>query len=223
MFCFVLFCFVLFLPVKDFLLTRLFSIGGIDFNRDSNIEARPMIVPDQRTIISDFVFDYEEKLVYFYCQTSQMIYSSKMDGEKNLTNPRSIAVDLRAGVRFLFLTYWDKNSRIARCSIDGQQRLSIVNDTIQMPLGLTFDLICEVVYFTNHHLNCIEVYDSNSNEIRRLNRFEHGIKAQKHKKILSRLNILHVKISNKVYQPLGLQNQDVYYELDSLSKSTDQA
>jgi hypothetical protein len=70
------------LAVKDFLLlTRLFSIRAIDFNRDSNIEARPAIVPDQRTIISDSVFDYEQKIVYLYSQRQQMIYSSKMDGE----------------------------------------------------------------------------------------------------------------------------------------------
>jgi len=68
--------------VKEFLLlTRLFSIRAIDFNRDSNIEARPSIVPDQRTIISDSTFDYEQKIVYFYSQRQQMIYSSKMDGE----------------------------------------------------------------------------------------------------------------------------------------------
>ena len=71
-----------YLVVKDFLLlTRLFSIRGIDFNRDSNIEARPAIVPDQRTIISDSIFDYEQKIVYFYSQRQQMIFSSKMDGE----------------------------------------------------------------------------------------------------------------------------------------------
>ncbi|CAF4051049.1 unnamed protein product, partial [Rotaria sordida] len=70
-------------PVKDFLLlTRLTSVRGIDFNRDSSVEARPPIVPDRRTAISDSVFDYEEKIVYFYSQRSQMIYSSKMDGEK---------------------------------------------------------------------------------------------------------------------------------------------
>ncbi|CAF5169257.1 unnamed protein product, partial [Rotaria sp. Silwood1] len=69
--------------VKDFLLlTRLTSIRGIDFNRDSTIEARPPIVPARRTTISDSVFDYEEKTVYFYGQRSQMIYSSKMGGEK---------------------------------------------------------------------------------------------------------------------------------------------
>jgi hypothetical protein len=71
--------------VKDFLLlTRLFSIRAIDFNRDSNIEARPPIVPDQRTVISDSVFDYEQKIVYFYSQKQQMIYSSKMDGESKI-------------------------------------------------------------------------------------------------------------------------------------------
>ncbi len=71
--------------MKDFLLlTRAFSIREIDFNRDSSIEARPPIVPDQRTFISDSVFDYEQKLVYFYSQRQLMIYSSKMDGESKL-------------------------------------------------------------------------------------------------------------------------------------------
>lgn len=71
-----------FLGVKDFLLlTRSFSIRAIDFNRDSNVEARPSIVPDQQTFITDSTFDYEQKTVYFYSQREQMIFSSKMDGE----------------------------------------------------------------------------------------------------------------------------------------------
>jgi hypothetical protein len=120
--------------------------------------------------------------------------------------------------------------------MDGQQRTSIVNDSIQMPIGLTLDLIREEVYFTDHHLNYIEVvnyngenrrkllanthflhgpmsltlfenylywFDANSNEVRRLNRFERGIKAQKHERILSRIGINHMKISHQIYQPLG--------------------
>jgi hypothetical protein len=163
---------------------------------------------------------------------------------ENLTNPWSIAVDPRAGVRFLFLTDWGKNPRIERCSMDGQQRLSIVNDSIQMPLGLTLDLIREEVYFTDHHLNYIEVvtyngekrrkilanthflhgpisitlfenylywFDSNSNEVRRLNRFEHGVKAQKHERVLSRTGINHLKISHQVYQPLGKKLQKIFF------------
>lgn len=71
-----------YLAVKDFLLlNRLNSIRAIDFNRDSNIEARPPIVPDRRTYIADSVFDFEEKVVYFFGSRTQMIYSSKMDGE----------------------------------------------------------------------------------------------------------------------------------------------
>lgn len=75
----------MFLGVKDFLLlTRLFSIRAIDFNRDSNVEARPSIVPDQQTFITDSTFDYEQKTVYFYSQRQQMIFSSNMDGESKL-------------------------------------------------------------------------------------------------------------------------------------------
>ena len=74
------------LAVKQFLLlSRVYSIRAIDMNRDSNIEARPPIVPNRRMIISDSVFDYEQKLIYFYSQTTQMIYSSKMDGESKFT------------------------------------------------------------------------------------------------------------------------------------------
>jgi hypothetical protein len=68
--------------IEDFLLlTRIYSIRAIDFNRDSNIEARAPIVPNRRDIIADSVFDYEQKLVYFYSQTSQMLFKSNMDGE----------------------------------------------------------------------------------------------------------------------------------------------
>ncbi len=73
--------------VKDFLLlSRLFSIRAIDFIRDSTIEARPPIVPDQSTFISDSVFDYELKIIYFYSHRQKMIYSSKMDGESTLVS-----------------------------------------------------------------------------------------------------------------------------------------
>ncbi|CAF5141332.1 unnamed protein product, partial [Rotaria sp. Silwood1] len=44
-------------------------------------------------------------------------------------------------------------------------------------------------------------YDSFSNEVRRLNRFEHGIKAQKHERILSRSGIISMKMSHQIYQP----------------------
>lgn len=155
---------------------------------------------------------------------------------ENITNPWAIAVDPRAGVRYLFFTDWGKNPRIERCSMDGQQRISIVNDSIQMPFGLTLDLAREEVYFTDRHLNYIEVvnyngenrrkilanthflhgpmsialfenylywFDSNTNEVKRLNRFEHGVKAQRHERILTRSGINHLKISHQIYQPLG--------------------
>ena len=72
---------------------------------------------------------------------------------ENLTNPWAIAVDPRAGARFLFFTDWGKNPRIERCSMDGQGRVSIVSDSILMPFGLTLDLAREEVYFTDRHLN----------------------------------------------------------------------
>lgn len=155
---------------------------------------------------------------------------------ENLTNPWAIAVDPRPGVRFLFFTDWAKNPRIERCSMDGQERITLVNDSIHMPFGLTLDLIREKVYFSDRHLNYIEVisytgadrrkilsnthflhaptsiaifenylywFDSNSNEVRRLNRFEHDVKAQRHERILSRTGITHLKISHQIYQPSG--------------------
>ncbi|CAF5032098.1 unnamed protein product, partial [Rotaria sp. Silwood1] len=68
--------------VQDFLLlTCLFSIRVIEFNRDSNIEALSAIVPDQSTIISDPVFNYEEKFGYFYFQRTQIICLSKTDSD----------------------------------------------------------------------------------------------------------------------------------------------
>ncbi|CAF4358125.1 unnamed protein product, partial [Adineta steineri] len=72
-------------PVKEFLLlTRLISIRAIDFNRDSNIEARPPIVPDRQTTILDSAFDYRQNIVYFYSARNRMIYSSTMNGEKSV-------------------------------------------------------------------------------------------------------------------------------------------
>lgn len=130
--------------------------------------------------------------------------------------------------------------------MDGKERTTIVNDTIQMPLGLTLDLIREEVYFTDRHLNYIEVvsyngdnrrkilanthflhgptsltlfenylywYDSNSNEVRRLNRFEHGVKAQKHERVFSRPGINHMKISHQIYQPLGKSDLLPFHKL----------
>ncbi|CAF0886571.1 unnamed protein product [Adineta steineri] len=200
------------------------------------------IISSGNSYIAGIAFDWIGRNLYWTDYILEHVEVSTMDGRyrrilfhENLTNPWAIAVDPRAGVRFLFLTDWGKNPRIERCSMDGQQRITIVNDSIQMPFGLTLDLIREEVYFTDRHLNYIEVvnyngenrrkilsnthflhaptsitlfenylywFDSNSNEVRRLNRFEHGIKAQKHERILSRAGINHMKISHQIYQPL---------------------
>lgn len=83
-----------YLAVKEFLLlTRLFSIRAIDLNRDSLIEARPPIVPVRRMTIADSAFDYEQNLTYFYSESNQMIYSSKMDGESMLPIPVFISTN----------------------------------------------------------------------------------------------------------------------------------
>ncbi|CAF5054629.1 unnamed protein product, partial [Rotaria sp. Silwood1] len=93
--------FSLFLVVQDFLLlTRLFSIRVIEFNRDSNIDALPAIVPDQSTIISDPVFNYEEKFGYFYFQITQMICSSKMDSDKSIPVTTSKVFPLVSAMAF---------------------------------------------------------------------------------------------------------------------------
>ncbi|CAF4976318.1 unnamed protein product [Rotaria sp. Silwood1] len=87
--------------MQDFLLlTRLFSIRVIEFNRDSNIEALPAIVPDQSTIISDPVFNYEEKFGYFYFQRTQMICSSKMDSDKSIPVTTSKVFPLVSAMAF---------------------------------------------------------------------------------------------------------------------------
>ena len=201
------------------------------------------MISSGNSYVAGIAYDWIGRNLYWTDYMLEHVEVSTYDGRyrrilfhENLTNPWSIAVDPRAGVRFLFLTDWGKNPRIERCSMDGQQRISIVNDSIQMPLGLTLDLIREEVYFTDHHLNYIEVvnyngeyrrkilanthflhapksialfenylywYDSNSNEIRRLNRFEHGVKAQKHERVLTKYSINHLKISHQIYQPLG--------------------
>ncbi|CAF3250306.1 unnamed protein product [Rotaria sp. Silwood2] len=93
--------FFLFLVVQDFLLlTCLFSIRVIEFNRDSNIEALSAIVPDQSTIISDPVFNYEEKFGYFYFQRTQMICSSKMDSDKSIPVTTSKVFPLVSAMAF---------------------------------------------------------------------------------------------------------------------------
>jgi len=71
----------------------LYSIRGIDLNRDSNIEARPPIVPDESTTISDSVFDYEDKIIYYYSQRHRMIFTSKMDGESTNFHKFNIRFD----------------------------------------------------------------------------------------------------------------------------------
>lgn len=201
------------------------------------------MITSGNSYIAGIAYDWIGRNLYWTDYILEHVEVSTFDGRyrrilfhENLTNPFSIAVDPRAGVRFLFLTDWGKNPRIERCSMDGQQRVSIVNDSIQMPLGLTLDLVREEVYFTDRHLNYIEVvnyngdyrrkilgnthflhaptsisvfenylywYDSSANEVRRLNRFEHGIKAQKHERILSRSGVNHMKISHQIYQPIG--------------------
>lgn len=202
------------------------------------------IISSGNSYIAGIAYDWIGRNLYWTDYILEHVEVSNVDGRfrrillhENLTNPWSIAVDPRAGVRYLFLSDWGKHPRIERCSLDGHDRVSIVNDSIQMPAGLTLDLIRDEVYFTDRHLNFIEVvsysgenrrkilanshflhaptsialfeqhlywYDSNVNELRRLNRFEHGIKAQKHERILQRAGINHIKISHAIYQPYGI-------------------
>jgi len=218
--------------------------ANIIYSRTVRANNYTKVITSGNSYIAGIAFDWIGRNIYWTDYILEHVEVSTVDGRhrrilfhENLTNPWSIAVDPRAGVRFLFLTDWGKNPRIERCSMDGQQRLSIVNDSIQMPLGLTLDLIREEVYFTDHHLNYIEVvnyngenrrkilanthflhgpisltlfenylywFDSNSNEVRRLNRFEHGTKAQKHERVLSRYGINQLKISHQIYQPLEI-------------------
>lgn len=201
------------------------------------------MITSGNSYIAGIAYDWIGRNLYWTDFILEHVEVASSDGRyrrilfhENLTNPWSIAVDPRAGARYLFLTDWGKNPRIERCSMDGRERTSIVNDSIQMPLGLTLDLIRDEVYFTDRHLNYIEVvsytgenrrkilanthflhaptsvtlfenylywFDSNSNEVRRLNRFEHGVKAQKHERVFSRPGINHMKISHQIYQPFG--------------------
>jgi len=193
--------------------------------------------------VAGLAFDWISRNIYWTDYILEHVEVANMNGtyrrilfHENLTNPWSIAVDPRAGARFLFFTDWGSNPRIERSNLDGQQRTVLVHDGIQMPVGLTLDHIREEVYFTDHHLNFIEVIsysgqnrrkilgnshflhgpgsialfeqylywvDTNSNEIRRLNRFQHGFKAQQHERVLSRANVNQIRISHQIYQPLG--------------------
>ncbi|CAF4992830.1 unnamed protein product, partial [Rotaria sp. Silwood1] len=216
-------------------------VTNIIYSRTERANNYTKLITSGNSFIADMAFDWIGRNLYWTDYMLEHVEVSTMDGRyrrilfhENLTNPWSIAVDPRAGLRYLFLTDWGKNPRIERASMDGQQRLSIVNDSIEMPVGLTLDLIRQEIYFTDHHLNFIEVvnyngenrrkilanshflhgpisinvyeqylywYDSFSNEVRRLNRFEHGIKAQKHERILSRSGIISMKMSHQIYQP----------------------
>ncbi|CAF4205802.1 unnamed protein product, partial [Rotaria sp. Silwood2] len=216
-------------------------VTNIIYSRTERANNYTKLITSGNSYIADMAFDWIGHNLYWTDYMLEHVEVSTFDGRyrrilfhENLTNPWSITVDPRAGLRYLFLTDWGKNPRIERASMDGQQRVSIVNDSIEMPVGLTLDLIRQEIYFTDHHLNYIEVvnydgenrrkilgnthflhgpisinvyeqylywYDSNSKEVRRLNRFEHGIKAQKHERIMSRAGVISMKMSHQIYQP----------------------
>ncbi|CAF1581398.1 unnamed protein product, partial [Rotaria sordida] len=216
-------------------------ITNIIYTRTERANNYTKLITSGNSLIIDIAFDWIGGNLYWTDYMLEHVEVATMDGRyrrvlyhENLTNPWSIVVDPRAGLRYLFITDWGKNPRIERASMDGQQRISIVNDSIEMPIGLTLDLIRQEIYFTDHHLNFIEVvnyngenrrkilanthflhgpisvniyeqylywYDSYSNQVRRLNRFEHGIKAQKHERIISRSGISSMKMSHQIYQP----------------------
>ncbi|CAF4528652.1 unnamed protein product, partial [Rotaria sp. Silwood2] len=216
-------------------------VTNIIYSRTERANNYTKLITSGNSYIADMAFDWIGHNLYWTDYMLEHVEVSTFDGRyrrilfhENLTNPWSIAVDPRAGLRYLFLTDWGKNPRIERASMDGQQRLSIVNDSIEMPVGLTLDLIRQEIYFTDHHLNYIEVvnyngenrrkilanthflhgpisinvyeqylywYDSYSNQVIRLNRFEHGIKSQKHETIMSRSGVISMKMSHQIYQP----------------------
>ncbi len=75
---------------------------------------------------------------------------------QNITQPRGLALDPRAGIRLLFWTDWGKYPRIERANMDGSDRKVLVNTKIFWPNTLALDLPTQRIYFADSKLDYID-------------------------------------------------------------------
>lgn len=75
---------------------------------------------------------------------------------KNISQPRGLALDPTEGARWLFWTDWGENPRIERSSLDGKERTIIIKSKIFWPNGLTIDIPTRRIYFADSKLDYID-------------------------------------------------------------------
>ncbi|VDP15534.1 unnamed protein product, partial [Soboliphyme baturini] len=74
----------------------------------------------------------------------------------NVSRPRGLALDPRAGHRLLFWTDWGVNPHIARANMDGSGRMVIVDTKIYWPNTLALDLATKRVFFADSKMDYID-------------------------------------------------------------------
>lgn len=88
--------------------------------------------------------------------------------DKDLDEPRSIAVDPRNG--WLYFSDWGTHPKIERIGMDGNlnSRTTIVKDNIQWPNGLCLDYANEKVYWIDAKLKSIFAADLDGTNVKRI-------------------------------------------------------
>lgn len=88
--------------------------------------------------------------------------------DKDLDEPRSIAVDPRNG--WLYFSDWGTRPKIERIGMDGNlnSRTTIVKDNIQWPNGLCLDYANEKVYWIDAKLKSIFAADLDGTNVKRI-------------------------------------------------------
>ncbi|XP_064102114.1 low-density lipoprotein receptor-related protein 2-like [Macrobrachium nipponense] len=114
-------------------------------------------------LVEGLAYDWITGNIYWVDSRLKALEVAKRDGSgrmilinKNISQPRGLAVDPLRGGRWLFWTDWGENPRIERSSLDGKTRSVIINTKIFWPNGLTLDIPTKRIYFADSKLDYID-------------------------------------------------------------------
>ncbi|CAL4174127.1 unnamed protein product, partial [Meganyctiphanes norvegica] len=114
-------------------------------------------------LVEGLAYDWITGNIYWVDSRLYTIEVSRRDGSnrmillnKNITQPRGLAIDPTEGERWVFWTDWGENPRIERVGTDGQNRTIVIKTKIFWPNGLAIDIPTKRIYFADSKLDYID-------------------------------------------------------------------
>ncbi|XP_068671663.1 low-density lipoprotein receptor-related protein 6-like [Montipora foliosa] len=106
--------------------------------------------------------DWLARNLYWTDPRTNWIEVSRLNGtarkvliSKNLDEPRAIALDPSHG--YMYWIAWGKKPKIERAGLDGSHRITLVNSSIALPVGISIDIHEQKIYWADNKYEKIEV------------------------------------------------------------------